>query len=89
MKGLFLGCGVCMLGLVQWRIKFMFIHVCGTELDTLLVDEFHVVWGRSFSTYANFHEKLTFLTPLYAHVRVHIGVRNVSFSENFANVLNE
>ena len=25
------------------------------------------------STYANFFEKLTFLTPWYAHVRVRIG----------------
>ena len=32
------------------------------------------------STYAKFFEKLTFLTPWYAHV--------VSFSENFAHVLN-
>ena len=42
-----------------------------------------------FSTYAKFSEKLTFVTPRYAHVRVRImGVRNVSFSENFAYVVN-
>ena len=42
-----------------------------------------------FSTYTKFSEKLTFLTPWYAHIRVRIReVRNVSFSENFAYVLN-
>ena len=35
-----------------------------------------------FSTYAKFSEKLIFHTPWYAHVR------NVSFSENLAYVLN-
>ena len=37
-----------------------------------------------------FSEKLTFLTPWYAHVHTcaYQGVRNVSFSENFAYVLN-
>ena len=30
------------------------------------------LWDHSFSTYAKFSEKLTFLTPWYAHVRVHI-----------------
>ena len=35
----------------------------------------------SFSKYAKFSEKLTFLTPFYAHVRMRIrGVRNASFS---------
>ena len=41
----------------------------------------------SFSRYAKLSEKLTFFNPWYAQgVR---GVRNVSFSENFAYVLNE
>ena len=40
-----------------------------------------------FSTYAKFFEKLTFLTPWYTHVRARI--RNVSFLENFAYILNE
>ena len=44
---------------------------------------------RSFSTYAKFAEKLTFLHPLYAHISVQIkGLRNASFSENFAYALN-
>ena len=42
------------------------------------------IWNHSFSTHAEFYEKLTFLTP-YAHIR---GVRNISFSGNFAYVLN-
>ena len=42
---------------------------------------------HSFSTSAKSSEKLTSLTPWYSHVRNR--VRNVSFSENFANVLNE
>ena len=45
--------------------------------------------GHPLSMYAKFSKKLPFLTPWYAHVRVRIrGVRNVSFSENFAYVLN-
>ena len=47
------------------------------------------VWGHSFSTYAKFSEKLTFLNPWYAHIHVsrtcaHQGVRNASFSEKFS-----
>ena len=44
--------------------------------------------GHPLSTYATFSEKLTFLTPWYAHVRAYQGVRNVSFSENIAYVRN-
>ena len=45
---------------------------------------------HSFSTYAKFSKKLTFLTPLICTRRcVHQGVRNVSLSESFAYVLNE
>ena len=45
-------------------------------------------WSYPFSMYAKFSEKLIFLTPdtpTYVHVS---GVKNFSFSENFANVLN-
>ena len=38
---------------------------------------------------AKFFEKLIFLTSWYAHVRVHIGIRNISFLEIFVFVLNE
>ena len=41
-----------------------------------------------FSKYAKFTEKLKCLTPRYTHVRVRIRGNNVSFSENFAYVLN-
>ena len=47
------------------------------------------LWDYLFSKYTKISEKLTFLTPSYAHVRVGIReVRNVSFSENFVCVLN-
>ena len=53
-------------------------------------DTSKVLWtplkDYSFSTYAKYSEKLIFLTPSYCAYQ---GVRNVSFSENFAHVLNE
>ena len=46
--------------------------------------------AHSFSKYAKFSGKLTFITPLYAHARAgNREVSNVSFSENFAYALNE
>ena len=46
--------------------------------------------NHSFSTYAEFSEKLTFLTPwLRTSACAYQEVRNDSFSENFAYVLNE
>ena len=48
-----------------------------------------IYWDHSFIRYAKSSEKLTFLTPWYAHVRVaYQGVRNDSFSENFAYAVN-
>ena len=45
--------------------------------------------GHPLSTYAKFSEKLTFLTPWYAHIRVRIrGLEMLVVSENFAYVLN-
>ena len=50
-------------------------------------------WGHSFSTIAKLSEKLTFLTPdthtLRTPTCAYQGVRNVSFSDNFAYLLNE
>ena len=48
-----------------------------------------IMRDHSLSTYAKFPEKLTFLASWYAHVRTRAyqGLRNVSFSENFAYVL--
>ena len=62
-----------------------------TILKTRKIDFFTASLNRNWhsrplSTYAKFCEKLTFLTPWYAHVRVrtcaYLGVRNVSFSKN-------
>ena len=39
--------------------------------------------------YAKYFGKLILLTDLYVHVDVYQGVRDVSFTENFAYVLNE
>ena len=51
---------------------------------------FFFLRGDSFSMYAKFSEKLKFLTSGYTHVRVSIRWKqNLSFSENFAQVLNE
>ena len=44
--------------------------------------------AHSFSTYAKSSEKLTFLIPLI-RTRTYQGVRNISFSENFASVFDE
>ena len=44
--------------------------------------------GHPLSTYVKLSEKLTFLTPRHALPCVYQGVRNVSFSENVAYVLN-
>ena len=44
-------------------------------------------WDYPFSMYAKFSQK--FLTPWYAHIRVCMGVRNVSFSKNFVCALSE
>ena len=46
--------------------------------------------NHSFSTLAKFSEKLVFLIPSYAHVRVRIReVRKIKFLENFAYVKSE
>ena len=44
--------------------------------------------SHSVSTCAKFSEKLTFLTPECTRLWAYQGVRNVSFSENFAYVFN-
>ena len=46
-----------------------------------------LIRDNSIDTYAKFSKKVIFLTPWYVHVRV--WVRNVSFAENSAYVLNE
>ena len=44
--------------------------------------------GHSFSTYGIFSEKLTFLTTWYVHTCAYRGVKNLSFSEKSAYVVN-
>ena len=59
------------------------MHVIGNVFSCAILD-------HSFSKYAKFSENLIFPSPRYAHVRVCIkGLKNVSFSENFAFVLIE
>ena len=43
---------------------------------------------HSFSTYARFSEKLTFLPPS-THIGGYLGVTNINFSKYFAPILNE
>ena len=45
--------------------------------------------GSSFSAYAKFSKKLTFLIPWHAHVRVRIRGKRRYFFESFAYVLNK
>ena len=58
-------------------------------VPNLFIMELRMLWDHPFSTFPKFSEKLTFLTPWYAHVRVYQGLRNASFSESFGNVLNK
>ena len=62
-------------------------EICNTKFCFLF---YSLSWGHSYSTYASFSVKLTFLTPWYAHVRTcaYQGVRNVIFSETFVYLLN-
>ena len=66
------------------------IHDCIQPAGGLLI-ALYVNWDHSFSTFAKFSEKLIVLTPWYIRTRTcaYQRVRNISFSENFAYVLNE
>ena len=49
-----------------------------------------IIWGHSFSTYGKFPKKQNTSYPLKDTLRcAYQWVRNVTFSENFAYVLNE
>ena len=70
---------------INFTIKFSFIYY-----ENIWNSYIKSIWGHSFSTYAKFSEKLTFLAPWYTHVTcAYQGVRNNNFSENFACVRNE
>ena len=63
-----------------------FIRPC----HIFMIGLFSAVRAHSFSMYVKFFEKLTFLTPLIrTGTCVYQRVRNVSFSENLMDVLNE
>ena len=64
-----------------------FSEYCSPRKNITILRRKFFTWGHPLSTYAIFSEKLTSLTPCYAHVGVRIR-RYVSFSENFAYVLN-
>ena len=71
-------------------IKFCECIISFMEVSVEYTMRLIIPWDHLLITYAKFSEKLTFLTYPLIHVRVHIRrVRNVSFSENFAYVLNE
>ena len=55
----------------------------------LLLSSNLTIRNHSFSTYAKFSEKLTFLTPWYETYVWESGGKKWYFSENFAYVLNE
>ena len=61
--------------------KFIF---CAVIQDIGRIERYH-----SFRTFAKFSEKLTKPTSSYAYICAYQGVRNVSFSENFASVRNK
>ena len=66
----------------KWRtfLRLSFIHLCN-KFDIFAGAGYH-----SFSIYAKFYEKLTFFATC---THMYQGVRKVSFSENFAYILNE
>ena len=71
--------------LKRWKWKY------STKMCQLMSKLFpqNINQGSSIKCVRKIFQKLTFPTPWYAHVRVHIwGVRNVNFSENFAQVHN-
>ena len=75
---------------IHYRLSiYLYVLVfCKSRMKTILfISHPYLAWnwhvrGHPLSTFAKFSKKLTFLTPWYE------GVRNVSFSVNFAYVLN-
>ena len=72
----------------------VFIRIIPLKILKVLTDVSNCSYqrhmGPSIKYIRKIFEKLTFLTPWYAHVRTcaYQGVKNVTFSENFACVLN-
>ena len=71
------------------RYVWLFYNIMHERVKTYIMKTSLILRGHPLSTYIKFSEKLTFLTPWYAHVRcAYQEVKSVSFSENFAYVLN-
>ena len=66
-----------------------------TPIQNNIVVHALCIWGHTYSMYANVSENLTFLTPRYTYMYVHIGpgegggvgVRKCYFSGNFVYIL--
>ena len=56
---------------------------------TVKANDYTLFWDYSFSTYARFSEKLFLPPDTYTRAQAYQGVKNVSFSKNFAYILNE
>ena len=69
---------------------FLSFPVCWLLVKSSVNKSAHPIRDHSFSTYAKFSEKTNVSYPLIrTRTCAYQGVRNVSFSENFAYVLNE
>ena len=70
----------CLIMRAFERLAYIFYGIakmCGNKVD--------LFWDHSLSTYATFSEKLIFLIPaLIRTCTCTVGVRNISFSKNFA-----
>ena len=44
-----------------------------TPIQNIIVVHALCIWGHTYSMYANVSENLTFLTPRYTYMYVHIG----------------
>ena len=79
---------------LKWKLVTWLVHMDRYYITIKIKKHWrrsrkHVTWNHSFSTYAQFSEKLTFLTLIRTRTCAYQGVRNVSFSENFAYLLND
>ena len=69
----------------QWSTSFYFqrIYLLFFQMS---VWNLNLVRDHPFSTYAKYSEKLTFLTPLYAHIHAHIrGLEMLAFQKKFVH----
>ena len=71
-----------------FHIFTFFTFVASDNIQVFTIYSFFAN-DHSSITFAKFSVKLTFLTPWCTRSCAYQGVRNVSFSENFANVMNE